>query len=246
MVRAIARVFISAAACVVGQASMHAGDWPEFRGPTGQGHAVGSDPPVEWNAHKNVAWRTSIAGSGWSSPIVWDDRIYVTTAVQQRDGAAANPLGPDVSNNEPVGNNSTAAKLSLRVIALDAETGEIIWEREIVSYGAGQYPPGHAKNGFASPTPVTDGDRIYVHFGPLGTAALTKEGKILWLNTDIKYDARHGGASSPVIVADTLVVNCDGVENPSSSLLIAGPARSCGEPLASRWIQRDSPFRRPW
>ena len=187
-----------------------ASEWPEFRGPTGQGLANDAKPPVEWSPDKNVAWRTAIAGSGWSSPIVAGDRIYVTTAVQEQGSGG----GPDVNNNEPVGSNSTASALSLRLLALDAQSGKIVWDREMFHYDAGSYPSGHAKNTFASPTPVAEGDRIYVHFGPLGTAAVDDNGEIVWKNTSISYDARHGGAGSPVVVGDTLVFNCDGVENP--------------------------------
>jgi outer membrane protein assembly factor BamB len=216
MAQRLLRAFIFSMATVSALVSPASGaDWPEFRGPTGQGSAASAEPPLHWSPDKNIAWRTPIPGSGWSSPIVSGDRVYLTTAVQQREEASAEgSLGPDVSNNAPVGNNSTAAALSLRALALDPKTGAMVWQREIFRYDAGEYPPGHAKNSFASPTPLADGERIYVHFGPLGTAALDKEGQILWRNTEIKYDARHGGAGSPVVVGDALVFNCDGVENP--------------------------------
>lgn len=188
-----------------------AADWPEFRGPTGQGIAADADPPIEWNSEKNIAWRTPISGSGWSSPIVVGNRIFVTTAVQ---GNGSAPVGPDVGNNAPVGSNSTASELRLRAIALDVKSGQIVWDEDVFHYDAGAYPSGHAKNSFASPTPIADGERIYVHFGPLGTAALDVDGKILWKNASIAYDARHGAAGSPIVAGDALVFNCDGVENP--------------------------------
>ena len=185
-------------------------DWPQFRGPTGQGIASDAAPPIVWSPEKNVTWRTPIPGSGWSSPIVIGDRIYVTTAVQEQAAGA----GPDVNNNAPVGSNSTASALSLRLLALDARTGVIVWDQEIFHYEAGAYPSGHAKNSFASPTPFADGKRIYAHFGPLGTAAVDANGEVLWRNSAISYDARHGGAGSPVVVGEALIFNCDGVENP--------------------------------
>ncbi|BBO33714.1 PQQ-binding-like beta-propeller repeat protein [Lacipirellula parvula] len=200
-----------------------AAEWPEFRGPTGQGVADHAQPPVEWAPDKNVTWRTAIPGSGWSSPIVAGGRIYVTTAVQEQGGGS----GPDVNNNEPVGSNSTASALSLRLLALDAQSGQIVWDREIFHYDAGSYPSGHAKNTFASPTPLAVGDRIYAHFGPLGTAAVDLNGEIIWQNKTISYDARHGGAGSPVVVGDTLVFNCDGVENP----FIVGLDKTTGKEL---------------
>jgi outer membrane protein assembly factor BamB len=189
-------------------------DWPEFRGPTGQGRAADAKPPQEWSPDTNIAWRTAIPGSGWSSPIVVGDRIYVTTAIQEEDATEHKTLRPDVTNNAPVGNNSTVAALSLRALAIDANTGRIVWDREVFRFGPGQYPPGHAKNSFASPTPLSDGEKIYVHFGPLGTAALDRNGDVVWRNSEIAYDARHGGAGSPILVGDKLIFNCDGVENP--------------------------------
>ena len=123
-----------------------AADWPQFRGPGGQGHADASGLPTEWDATKNVAWRTEIPGAGWASPIVWRDRIYLTTAV-----------------SSPSGN------LSLRALCLDARDGKIIWNNEVFSATPVN---GHKKNSHASPTPLTDGERLYVHFGPYGTGAL--------------------------------------------------------------------------
>ena len=201
----------------------YAAEWPEFRGPTGQGIAVDASPPIKWGPDKNVTWRTSIPGSGWSSPIITEGRIYLTTAVQEQGSGT----GPDVNNNEPVGSNSTASALSLRLLALDAQSGKILWDREIFHYDAGGYPAGHAKNTFASPTPLADCDRIYAHFGPLGTAAVDVNGEIQWRNKSISYDARHGGAGSPVIVDDTIAFNCDGVENP----FIVGLDKADGEEL---------------
>jgi outer membrane protein assembly factor BamB len=194
-------------------AATFASEWPEFRGPTGQGIAVDSNPPFEWTPEKNIAWRTSIPGSGWSSPIVFGKRIYLTTAVKEVS-LSGHRSAPDVSNNEPTGRNSADAGLSLRALAIDAGSGKIVWDREVFHYALGQYQTGHAKNGFASPTPITNGEQIYVHFGPQGTAALDMEGNILWRNTDIKYDARHGAGGSPVIAGEALIFNCDGVENP--------------------------------
>lgn len=189
-------------------------DWPSFAGPRGGAGARCTAAGRSRRPDSNIAWRTTIPGSGWSSPIVVGDRI-VTTAVQEEENAAEHKtLRPDVTNNAPVGNNSTAAALSLRALAIDAKTGHIVWDREIFRFAPGQYPPGHAKNSFASPTPLSDGEKIYVHFGPLGTAALDKNGEVVWRNSEIAYDARHGGAGSPILVGEKLIFNCDGVENP--------------------------------
>ncbi|HMP06153.1 MAG TPA: PQQ-binding-like beta-propeller repeat protein [Lacipirellulaceae bacterium] len=192
----------------------HAYDWPEFRGPSGQGEAVESDPPVEWTPTKNVAWRTPIPGSGWSSPIVFGDRIYLTTAIQELDDTELRQSpSVDFTDNTPTSRNTTDFNLSLRVLAVEKNYGHIVWEREVFSYAAGNYSPGHAKNGFASPTPTTDGKTVYVHFGPQGTAALDWDGNAIWRRR-VDYEARHGAASSPVIAGNRLVLNCDGAEDP--------------------------------
>ena len=171
-------------------ASASAGDWTEFRGPTGQGHAAGSKLPTEWSSTKNVAWKTSIAGLGWSSPIVVGDRIFLTTAV-------------------PVG-NSEKKDQSLRTLCLDAATGKSVWDIEVFLQDGQSASPIHSKNSHASPTPISDGKHVFVHFGTHGTACLTLDGQIVWQNRELKYEPRHGNGGSPILVDDMLVVSCDG------------------------------------
>jgi outer membrane protein assembly factor BamB len=155
------------------------GEWPEFRGPTGQGHSTERGLPVEWGESRNVLWKTPVAGSGWSSPVVGAGRIWLTAAV-----------GP-----------------SLRVLSFDASTG-----REIVNVEVFRVErPGaiHQKNSRASPTPILDGERVYVHFGADGTAALTTSGDVVW-RTHLTYQSQHGSGGSPVRYGDLLIINCDG------------------------------------
>src|SRR5438552_13559893 len=125
-----------------------AGDWPQFRGPTGDGHYVGPAIPTEWSPDKNLTWKTPILGRGWSSPIIWQGRVYLTTAVEQ------------------------GGRYSLQAVAVNAADGKIVWQREVFVEDAKKAPKPHTKNSHASATPVTDGQRLYVHFGHLGTAAL--------------------------------------------------------------------------
>jgi outer membrane protein assembly factor BamB len=158
-------------------------DWPEFRGPTGQGHSAESGLPFEWSESRNVVWKTPVPGSGWSSPVVAQGRIWVTTAIVAR-GAA-----------------------SLRALAFDAETG-----REVVNVEVFQIRNAvllNPKNSLASPTPIVEGDRVYVHFGADGTAALTTSGELVW-KTRLSYESQHGNGGSPVLYGDLLIVNCDG------------------------------------
>lgn len=168
-------------------ASAQADNWPEFRGPTGQGHAQGR-LPVEWAPERNVAWKQAVPGAGWSSPIVWNGRLYLTTAV---------PMGEDDDQ-------------SLRVLCLDAATGKVLWDREVFRQAGATAARIHAKNSHASPTPLTDGRRLYVHFGHQGTAALDLDGQVLWRQTELSYRPVHGNGGSPILVEDALVFSCDG------------------------------------
>ncbi len=165
-----------------------ADDWPEFRGPTGQGHAAGR-LPTEWGPDKNVAWKQQIPGEGWSSPVVCDGRVYLTAAVQGSDG------------------------YSLRALCLDAKSGKVIWDNEALHEGP-RSPKPKAKNSHASPTPIVDGKakRLYVHFGHEGTACLDLDGKVLWRQMELRYSPVHGNGGSPILVDDLLVFSIDGLD----------------------------------
>ncbi len=162
--------------------------WPEFRGPTGQGIVPGGSLPAEWSKTKNVVWKQPIPGVGWSSPIVQEGRIYLTTSVPVKG-----------SNDQ-----------SLQALCLDAKRGKVLWTSEVFRQDGATAPPIQGKNSHASPTPVTDGRRLYVHFGHQGTACLDLAGKILWRNTSLKYVPVHGNGGSPVLMEDALAFSCDG------------------------------------
>lgn len=184
------RSFVTVWFVILSVASGVATDWPQFRGPTGQGLVEQGRLPVEWSTSKNVAWKQPIPGRGWSSPIIHDGRVYLTTAVSAGAGSRGDHL--------------------LQAICLDAKTGKIAWQREIFRQSAASSPAIHSKNSHASPTPVTDGQRLYVHFGHQGTAALDLNGKVLWKNTGLKYQPVHGNGGSPILVDDMVVFSADG------------------------------------
>jgi outer membrane protein assembly factor BamB len=169
-------------------ATLRANDWPQFRGPKSDGHYFGKTLPIEWGPNKNVAWKTPIPGHGWSSPIVWKDCVYLTTAIEEEQG-----------------------NRSLRALCLDAKTGKILWNIEVFKQIGKDAPNVHSKNSHASSTPVTDGERLYVHFGHQGTAALHFQGKILW-QKKYTYVPVHGNGGSPIVVDNKLVFNCDGAD----------------------------------
>lgn len=188
------RVIAVIAACGIAVNVPAASDWPEFRGPTGQGHAVGARPPVEWSATKNIAWKQPIPGRGWASPVLKNGRVYLTTAIAPGEGSSG--------------------KLSLRALCLDEASGRVLWDTAVFEHDAGRNSGGHNKNTKSSPTPLIEGDRLYVHFGHLGTACLDLDGKVIWRNGDIDYPPVHGNGGSPVIAGGALVFSCDGGSKP--------------------------------
>ena len=166
-------------------AARSADDWPRFLGPEGNAHTAAKGLPLEWSEKKNVKWKTPLPGEGWSSPVVGGGRVYCTTALE--DG------------------------ISLRALSLDVATGKIIWDVEVFKNAAP--PVKHKRNSHASPTPWLEGDRLYVTFGPSGTACLsTKDGAKLWENRDLKWDVQNGPGGSVSCTADLVLIPCDGID----------------------------------
>jgi len=164
-------------------ASAASQDWPAFRGPDGQGHSTERGLPIEWSESSNVAWKTRVPGLGWSSPVVSGGKVWVTTAVEQRG-------------------------ISLRLMGFDAATGRELVNVEVFQVVASRVDI-NPKNSWASPTPIVDGDRVYVHFGADGTAAVTTTGAVLWKQR-FEYQSQHGAGGSPVVYGDLLIFSCDG------------------------------------
>ena len=163
-------------------AGPRAEDWPEFRGPTGQGHSTERGLPLDWSESRNVAWKAPVPGLGWSSPVVAGGRIWLTTAVKERGG-------------------------SMRALAYDVETGRQLVNVEVFHSRSGD--PLNVKNSLASPTPILDGDRVFVHFGAEGTAALTTDGVIVW-KARLPYESQHGNGGSPIVFGELLIYSGDG------------------------------------
>jgi outer membrane protein assembly factor BamB len=177
-------LLLIAGASVLAQAE----DWPQFRGPTGQGHATERGLPLEWNETNNIIWKSPVPGLGWSSPTVANGRIWLTTVVESKERRGR-------------------VSASLRALAYDVATGRELVNVEVFRLeDAGYVNP---KNSRASPTPIVDGDRVYVHFGAEGTAAVSASGEILW-TTHLRYESQHGNGGSPALYRDLLIVNCDG------------------------------------
>jgi outer membrane protein assembly factor BamB len=179
---------IAAVACTARAGS----EWPIFRGPGGQGVSDAKNVPTEWSATDNVAWKTEIPGSGWSSPVVSDGTIYLTSAI---------PI--DGSEN-----------LELAAVAEDVDSGKVDWVKPVFTQDAETAADIHRKNGHASPTPIVSDGRLYVHFGHQGTACLDLDGRVRWMNRDFNYTPVHGNGGSPLLVGDCLIFSCDGQSDP--------------------------------
>ena len=152
-------------------AQVAAEDWPQFRGPDGQGHSAETGIPLEWSETRNVAWKVPVPGVGWSSPSVSGGLVWLTTAI------------------EAAGTGRNRGGLSLRAVAYDAATGRERVNVEVFSITRPSQV--HQKNSHASPTPIVSGDRVYVHFGAEGTAALTTDGTVVW-NVDSEGTVNDG------------------------------------------------------
>jgi len=158
--------------------------WPQFRGPDGQGHSDAKGVPLKWSESKSVAWKTAIPGTGWSSPVIASDQVWLTSS--EDDGK------------------------SLRAICVDRASGRVVYNIEVLKPNAPG--PKHVQNGYASPTPVIDGKRVFVHFGAHGTVCLDTDGKIVWKNMTLPFTAPQGAASSPILFDGKLILCCDGTD----------------------------------
>ena len=193
-------------------ATLSAQNWPMFRGPGASGVADGSPTAVKWDAAsgENVLWKTPVAGIAVSSPIVWGDRVFISTAVSSDPSAGIKTgLYGDVEPAKDV------SKHSWRLISLDKRTGNVLWER--VAHEGVPKTKRHPKSSQASPTPVTDGRRVIVSFGSEGLYAYDVDGTLLWqrdlgmLNAGWFYDPDYewGIGSSPIIWKNLVIVQCD-------------------------------------
>jgi outer membrane protein assembly factor BamB len=157
--------------------------WPEFRGPDGRGHATASGLPLTWSETEHVRWKTAIHGRAWSSPVVLNGQVWVTTATE--DGR------------------------QLFAVAVDQATGKVLYDLKLFDVETPQYA--HPFNTYASPTPTVEGGRVYVTFGSPGTAAIdTATGKVLWTRRDLECNHYRGAGSSPIIFRDLLLLHYDG------------------------------------
>jgi outer membrane protein assembly factor BamB len=192
--------------------------WSQFRGPGGAGVASeGTELPVTWSATENVVWAAAIPGKGWSSPIVWGDRVFLTTVIGPGD-AEPPPAPETLTFRDHVEGVTTQAPHRWVVLCLDRQSGRIVWQ-QTAHAGVPSWPI-HPKNGYASETPVTDGERVYAQFGNVGLFCYDLDGNKVWARewTPVRMGWNWGPAASPVLHGERIYVVND---NEEKSYLLA-------------------------
>ena len=195
------------------------GEWPQWRGPSGTGVATTADPPVAWSEKRNVRWKVPLPGKGHSTPVVWGERIFLTTAVPHGEALTSGHDPIDGAHD----NMSPAQRQKLVVLAVSRRDGTILWQREVRTLLP--HESTHTSGSWASHSPVTDGKRVFASFGSGGLYALDVSGELLWKADlgDMQSLHGHGEGSSPALHGDTLVVNWD---HEGGSFVVALDARS--------------------
>lgn len=162
-------------------------DWPDFRGPTFDGHApAGVSLPLQWSETNNVAWKTALPHKGWSTPVILGKRIWLTTATDDGHDFFA--------------------------LCVDADSGKIVFNERLFHADTPE-PLGNKLNSYASPSPVIEAGRVYVHFGSYGTACLDAESfKVIWKRDDLPCKHFRGPGSSPALFNDLLILTMDGID----------------------------------
>ena len=203
--RPLALAVLVLPACAAEQELDERRQWAQWRGPLGTGVAPHGNPPVEWSESRNVRWKISIPGKGLSSPVIWGDRIFLTTAIPV--GEIEVPRSTHASGAHD--NVRPSRRQEFVVLAVDRRDGGIVWQRTVSTHRP--HESTHETGSWASNSPVTDGKRVFASFGSGGLYALDRDGEPLWQSNlgqlDIKHG--HGEGSSPALRGDTLVLNWD-------------------------------------
>jgi outer membrane protein assembly factor BamB len=194
--------------------------WPQWRGPSGQGVSVEKNLPTEWSTNKNIKWKAAIPGQGHSSPIIWGNKIFLTTAIQGEFVPGAKAVIHMDSGKEFLHPDSVGAdhKHQFKVLCLDRKTGKILWEQ--TAFEGTPYDNRHRKSSFAASTPTTDGKYVYAFFGTEGLYAYDMNGKQIWKADLGKLGTvGMGTGTSPILYENLVIVQCD-EENGEKSFIV--------------------------
>jgi len=179
--------------------------WPQWRGPLGTGVAPHADPPLEWSEEKNVRWKVGLPGTGLSTPVVFGERVFVTSAVPIGDPVEPMPeTAPGAHDNVLV-----AQRHEYVALAFARADGELLWRRSLKTELP--HEGGHYTGSYASQSPAADREHLFAYFGSRGLFCLDHDGAVFWEADlgDMQTKHGHGEGSSPVLHGDTLVVNWD-------------------------------------
>jgi len=184
-----------------------AAEWPEWRGPGGQGHARATGLPASWSETRNVTWKTELPGRAWSSPVIEGKQIWLTTALETpaKQEDADRRLKAN-TGNQPL---TVLEQVAFRALCVDRDTGRLTANLPLLTAREPQWV--HALNSYASGTPVIEDGKLYCHFGAMGNACLdTRTGKVLWTDTSLVVQHENGPGSTPVLWKHLMVFHLDG------------------------------------
>ena len=190
-------------------------NWPQWRGENGQGISKETQLPAEWAPGKNIAWKTALP-HGYSSPVIWGDRIFLTSAIEGEAIAGVVPESVRINQPHP---ESVAGdkKHTLKLLALEVKTGKLLWEQ--TAYEGPVFDARHRRSTFAGPSATTDGTLVYAYFGPEGLYAYDFNGKLVWKVVEKFHTLGLGTGTSPVLFRNTVIIQRD--QDEKTSVVVA-------------------------
>ncbi len=180
-----------------------ADNWPQFRGPSGDGHAVANNVPISWSEKENIRWKTAIHDKGWSSPVIWGNQIWLTTV---KEKYARNAPKENTPQRMP-----RPEWIEMYAVCVDRSSGKIVHDIMLHKQANPDYCISF--NSYGTPTPIVEEGRVYLHFGSHGTFCVdTQTGKTLWERVDLQCDHYRGPGSSPIVYGNLLFLTFDGYD----------------------------------
>ncbi|MFM8415113.1 MAG: PQQ-binding-like beta-propeller repeat protein [Planctomycetota bacterium] len=219
-------------------------EWPQWRGPGGQGHAPAAhDLPVTWSETEHVAWKTPLPGRGWSSPVIGDGRIWLTTASQRE--ASGETQAQALEGKRMASQLAVSSAVTIRALCVDQVTGKLLHDVELFTIEDPQ--PIHKLNSFASPSPVLAGGRLYCHCGDFGAACVdAATGEVLWRNRELRLNHENGPGSTPVVWQGKLIVQLDGSDVQSIAAYDAATGRLAWQTPRSGELRDDPQLKKAY